>query len=202
MGAALAEKQIPNQGPADEEAIARVLAGEGQAFEVLVERYKPLVARIVAAKVPRQEAPEVAQEAFIRAFESLANYRPIKPFGNWLAAIAVRASYDFWRERYRDRKVSLEALSQPQLARLESEATGRDESALDRYEAWELLDWALGHLSAADRLALTLVHLEGYSVAEAAELLGWSGTNVKVRTLRARRKLRRIISRAFPAGGD
>jgi len=201
MGAALAEKQIPNQGPADEEAIARVLAGEGQAFEVLVERYKPLVAGIVAAKVPRQEAPEVAQEAFIRAFESLANYRPIKPFANWLAAIAVRACYDFWRERYRNREAPLASLSEPQRVRLEG-AAGRGEADLARFEAWELLDWALGHLSAADRLALTLVHLEGYSVAEAAEFLGWSGANVKVRTLRARRKLRRIISRAVPAGGD
>jgi RNA polymerase sigma-70 factor (ECF subfamily) len=62
-----------------------------------------------------------------------------------------------------------------------------------RQEAAELLQWALGHLSAENRLVLTLVHLDGYSVREAARLLGWSVVNVKVRAHRARHQLRKLL---------
>ena len=60
-------------------------------------------------------------------------------------------------------------------------------------EAREVLDHALGRLSAEDRLVVTLVHLEGLPVKEAAVLLGWSTITVKVRAHRSRKKLRRII---------
>ena len=62
-----------------------------------------------------------------------------------------------------------------------------------RQEAAELLQWALGQLSAENRLVLTLVHLDGNSVREAAQLLGWSVVNVKVRAHRARRMLRTLL---------
>jgi RNA polymerase sigma-70 factor (ECF subfamily) len=57
----------------------------------------------------------------------------------------------------------------------------------------EVLDWALGQLSPENRLVLSLVHLEGRTVREAADLLGWSMINVKVRCHRARQKLRSIF---------
>lgn len=63
-----------------------------------------------------------------------------------------------------------------------------------RKEASEVLDWALGHLSAEDRMAIELVYLEGMSGKETAELLGWSTANVKIRTFRARKKLRKLLS--------
>lgn len=185
----------------DEEVIARILAGDGRAFEQLVERYKAHVARIVVGKVPRQEAPEVVQEVFIKAFVSLPDYRPLKPLSHWLSTLAVRACHDFWRAHYRRREVPLSALA--------PEADSRSEQRMDKamageardqyadYETRELLDWALRHLSPGDRMALTLVHLEGWSPAEAAEALGWSQTVLKVRTFRARRKLHKIITQSL-----
>ena len=62
-----------------------------------------------------------------------------------------------------------------------------------KQEATELLQWALGHLSAENRLVLTLVHLEGYSIRDASRLLGWSMVNVKVRAHRARQLLRKLL---------
>ena len=56
-----------------------------------------------------------------------------------------------------------------------------------------MLQWALGHLSAENRLVLTLVHLDGYSVREAANMLGWNVVNVKVRAHRARQMLRTLL---------
>lgn len=188
----------------DEAVIARVLEGETQAFEVLIERYKSLVGAIVGGKVPRDQAPEVAHEVFIRAFASLGRYRPLKPFGHWLSTLAVRACHDFWRRSYGNREVPLAALSEQQQAWLENRSVREDQenghSDQERYEIRELLDWALGHLSPGDRLALTLVHLEGHSVAEAAALLGWSTVNVKVRAFRARGKLRQVIMAAMQEG--
>ncbi len=190
-----------NNPSTDQEIIARVLGGDGAAFELLVERHKAHVARIVMAKVPRQEAPEVVHEVFIKAFVSLAGYRPLKPFSHWLSTLAVRTCHDFWRQHYRRREIPLSGLAPEPGSRPErrAEAGGEREQA-DPYRAfenWELLDWALGHLSPADRMAVTLVHLEGLSLAEAAEALGWSPTVVKLRTFRARRKLRNIISQSL-----
>lgn len=182
----------------DEEVIARVLSGDGQAFEKLVERYKAQVAGIVVRKVPRQEAAEVVHQVFIKAFVSLPGYRPLKPFSHWLSTLAVRACHDFWRERYRSRETPLSGLAPEPGSRRERKAEAaqaeRAPDAYEAFEAWQLLDWALGHLSPADRMALTLVHLEGWTQAEAAEALGWSQAMVKLRTFRARRKLRKVIT--------
>jgi len=146
----------------------------------------------VAGKVPRQEAPEVVHEVFIRAFVSLPGYRPEKPLSHWLSTLAVRACHDFWRERYR-RKDSAEAALSLDLDD-RRETPNRTAGQFEAFESWQLLDWALGHLSPGDRMAVTLVHLEGWTMAEAARALGWSETVLKVRAFRARRKLRKIIA--------
>jgi len=69
-----------------------------------------------------------------------------------------------------------------------------------RREALSFLRWALDQLSPQDRTVLTLTYLEEYSVAEAAKLLGWSVPNVKIRSHRAKKKLRKILSEALPVG--
>jgi RNA polymerase sigma-70 factor (ECF subfamily) len=61
-------------------------------------------------------------------------------------------------------------------------------------EAREVLDWALDRLSPEDRMVLELVYLEGLSGKEAAELLGWSVANVKIRSHRSRKKLRKLLT--------
>ena len=60
-------------------------------------------------------------------------------------------------------------------------------------EAREILDWALDRLSAGDRMVIELVYLEGHSVKEAADLLGWTTANVKVRLFRSRKKLHALL---------
>lgn len=65
-------------------------------------------------------------------------------------------------------------------------------------DAIDLLRWALDRLTPEERTILTLIHLEEYTAAEAAELLGWSVANVKIRAFRTRKKLRKIISKAIP----
>jgi len=74
----------------------------------------------------------------------------------------------------------------------ESEETRREADA--RKEAQDLLNWALAKMSPEDRMVLELIHLEGLSVKEVAELLGWSLANVKVRSFRARKKMEKLLT--------
>ena len=73
-----------------------------------------------------------------------------------------------------------------------SSSRAYDESNFQE-ETKELLEWALNQLSPQDRMVTELVYLEGMKGKEAAELLGWSTANVKVRTFRSRRKLRKLL---------
>jgi len=184
-------------GPQDSEIISRVLGGDANAFETLVHRYSRLIFGIVGKHIPRDRVDEVAQDAFVEGFRSLSSFSQTSPFGHWMAKIAVRCCYDFWRKHHRKKEVLVSDLSQgaqdwmDNLLAVQSNETFKREAAAA--EAVEVLDHALGRLSAEDRMVVTLVHLEGLPVKEAAALLGWSSTAVKVRTHRSRKKLRRII---------
>ena len=83
------------------ELIARVRAGEVNAFEPLITQHRQQVLAIVARHVPAVDVAATAQDVFVRAFLSLKSYRAERPFGHWLARIAVRACCDFWRQQKR-----------------------------------------------------------------------------------------------------
>jgi len=183
----------------DEEVVGRVIQGDGDAFRYLLDRYGGRVFGIIGRRVPPEDVAEVVHDTFVRAYTSLSTYEGKGDFSSWLAKIAVRTSCDYWRERYRRREIPMSSLNEEQLKlidRLASAESGRQRAAGDsREEARELLAWAMARLSAADRSVLELVHLEERPVKEAAELLGWSIVNVKVRAYRSRRKLRAILGR-------
>ena len=189
--------------PSDAHLVEQVLQGRVEAFQVLLERYQDSVASIVGRRIPRDEGEDVAQEVFVRAFQSLAGFRGETPFGHWLSKVALNTCYDYWRKRYRRREVSLASLSEEAERWLENQAwegaLSLEDQASQR-QSREVLVWALAQLPPADRMVVTLVHLEERSTAEAAELMGWSVANVKVRCFRARKKLRKLLDRALPEG--
>jgi len=184
--------------PSDAEIVRRVIEGEINAFESLLLRYKDHVLEVVKKHVPYNEVEETAHDVFVRAYQSLSTFKGRSSFKQWLSAIAVRTCYDFWRKRYRSREVPMSSLTeehQEWLERVVSNRSGQsfDDKASQR-EARELLDWALDRLSPGDRMVLELVYLEGLSGREAADLLGWTVANVKVRSLRARRRLHNLLA--------
>jgi RNA polymerase sigma-70 factor (ECF subfamily) len=176
--------------------IRRILAGEIDLFAEIVQRHQQHVARIVGRHVPAQSVREVAHDVFVRAYGSLDHYSEIAPFEHWLARIAVRACYDFWRTSGRD-ALPVSALTDDHQRWMERVLATRSEEDFRRQarqrEAKDVLEWGLRRLSPEHRLVLTLVHLDGCSVAEAAGLLGWSLINVKVRAHRARKALRAVF---------
>jgi RNA polymerase sigma-70 factor (ECF subfamily) len=191
--------------PDDMTVITAILDGDVNAFEILLERHQSAVARVVAAHVPGEHVAEVAHEVFIRAFKSLGGYAPIKPFANWLATIATRSCHDFWRDRYRRREAPASDLSEDgQLfieTALAAESMDRFDKLARQSEAKEILDLILDQLQPLDRMVLTLTYLEELSVKEAAEMLGISVPNVKVRAFRARKKLKSFLKRHDIQGG-
>ena len=188
-----------SEGTRDEDIIPRILAGEVELFEELITRYKHHVGRIVAGHVRRDMVEEVAHEAFVRAYVSLSTYSFQVPFEHWLARIALRSCYDAWRTVASRKEVSLGGLGdehqQSAERLLAAESAERFDELIRQRETAELLQAALAQLSPENRMVVTLVHLEGHSVREAAKRLGWSVINVKVRAHRARRQLRTVLEK-------
>ncbi|MEX2545000.1 MAG: RNA polymerase sigma factor [Phycisphaeraceae bacterium] len=178
---------------ADGVDVAGALGGDEQAYARLVRRHQAGVARQMWRFTrDRGVLEELVQEVFVQAWFSLPRYRADAPLTHWLARIAVRVGYGYWRQRSRDGRVTpLGAAAGASLA--EVAAGGVD--GLEAREAAELVHRALAALSPADRLVVTLMHLEQRSVRETAALTGWSRPAVKVRAMRARRRLARVLTR-------
>ena len=194
----MADDSLPVERSSREESdlIRRIRQGETERFAELIDRYQRHVGRIVGRRVPAERVRELVHEVFVKAYVNLSQFSDKAPFEHWLAGIAVRTCYDFWRERARE-EVPVSALSDEhqrwieQTMSSQSDRQFRDQTA--KQDAAEVLEWALRQLSPENRAVLTLVHLDGYSVREAAQLLGWSLVNVKVRAHRARRALRALL---------
>ncbi len=190
-------QELLKDGPQDSEIIARVRNGEVNAFEILVHRYTPAVFGIVSRHAPRDRAEELVQDAFVEAFRSLGSYSHKAPFSHWLSRIALRCCYGFWRSHRRTAEIPMSSLSEESENWMNHLLAARSREAFEaeaaRSEAAEVLTYALDRLSPKDRMVLTLVYLEGHSVQEAADLMGWTLVSVKVRSHRSRTKLRKII---------
>ncbi len=185
----------------DDEMINRVLEGEVNVYELLMNKYQSIVLSILKKRLPFEQVEEVAQVVFIKAYQSLPSYRGESPFKNWLSSIAVRACYDFWRTCYKKREVSIDSISEGDKEWLDKVLLEQSIDVLTKKgqesEAKELLDWALSKLSPEDKMVLELVYLEGFSNKETSDLLGWSVPNVKVRSFRSRRKLGKILKNLY-----
>lgn len=192
--------KAPTPVPTDADIVKKVLSGDVNAFETLLERHEAHVFTVTRRHVPPCEVAGVAQDVFVRAFQGLSGFRDKSGFKAWLSAIAVRACFDFWRKRYRNREVPTSQLSEEHREWLEQAVSGQADAAFDenarQSELLKILDWAMDRLSAAERMVMELVYLEGLSHREAGDLLGLSAANVKIRVFRARRKLQRLFADA------
>lgn len=185
----------------DEAIIVQVLNGDINAFELLMTKYEAMVINRVKYHVPEDALQDTVQEVFVRAYRSLATCRERKKFKSWIGSIAVKTAYDWLRKKYRSREATVSSLSSDHHDWLENASVQRSREEYDRQlsrrEAEEVLTWALDQLSPQDRMVLELVHLQERSVKEAAQLLGWSVVNVKVRSHRSRKKLKTILDDLF-----
>jgi RNA polymerase sigma-70 factor, ECF subfamily len=191
----------PTGEPTDHALVAATRAGDDDAFAQLFERHRRRVARVASRFFPRPEQiEEIVQESFTKAYLSLADFTGAHAasFAAWLAQITVNACYDELRRAQRRSEQQLTDLADTEAHEL-SRHLRRDASGAHDVEAAavsrDLAAKLLARLPAEDRLVLTLLDAEGLSVAEIAQLTGWSRPKVKVRAHRARAHLRRILKK-------
>lgn len=179
-----------------QDCIRRVCAGDMDAARLLVEHLSPLVRRWVRNHLPRRELEEdLMQEVFLKLLQKLPGYQPRGgiPFEHWASRLAVRTCLDALRaERARPewRVADLPGGEAEWLDYLLSRRQEPPPAAEPGARA--IITRLLSQLSPPDRLVLTLLDLEERSTQEIATLTGWTRPMVKMRAMRARRKLRAL----------
>jgi len=164
----------------DVELVARTARGELVAFEQLVDRHRPVVVRVAARIVGSDEAEDVSQDAFLRAFHRLHNFRGDAPFRSWLLRITHNAALDHLGRR-RPEPVDPETLETA-----EQSLSRQPAERLEVRERIERLERKLRGLSPQHRTVLVLRDAEGLSYAEIAEITDTPIGSVKGRLHRAR----------------
>ncbi|HQU45331.1 MAG: hypothetical protein B7Z74_03350 [Deltaproteobacteria bacterium 21-66-5] len=172
---------------ADWSDIAKTLGGDGQAYAQIVRRYQDqITAQMWRLSRQRADCEQLVHEVFVEAYLSLRAFKGRAPLLHWLRRIATRVGYRYWKEQARARRQAGVSIQDWHRS---VEPVNNDAAE----QAAVIVHSVLGELPPRDRLVLTLLYLEGCSVAEAADRSGWSQTMVKVQAHRARKKLKKLL---------
>ena len=194
-------------GVFDEAAlVARAREGDAAAYNELVGRYERKIFRLAKHITQNDEdAEDVLQETFLKAFEHLPDFQGQSKFYTWLVRIAVNESLMKLRKRKSDRTVPLDEPVDTGEDTVVREIAVWDENPEQKYsreELGQILDEAVQGLKPAFRTVFALRDIEELSTEETAEALGISIPAVKSRLLRARLQLRERLTRFFKRKGD
>jgi RNA polymerase sigma-70 factor (ECF subfamily) len=172
--------------------IEQVLEGKINAFSYLVDRHKDkaynLAFRICGN---REEAEEIAQDAFIKAYRSLRNFRNKSSFSTWLFRIVYNTSISLVRSR----KKGVLAIEEFPADAVDFLGINRnEEEAVEDYRN-SLINFALQKISEDDRGLITLYYYDDLDTEEISKITGISKSGIKVRLFRARKKMADIIAK-------
>lgn len=176
----------------DDQTIAeRILAGDERAFSALLSKYERM-AYTIAFRIMgnREEAEEVTQDAFVRMYRALPDFRFDCKFSTWLCRIVYRVALTTLRQRQLFDDLDENT---PLSTELADEEVASAESLLERADRREVVDQALERLPAGDRLLLTLYYLEERPVEEIRQITELTDSNIKVRLFRARKRLYALL---------
>ena len=190
----------------DATLVAQARVGDAPAFSELVKRYEGKVFRLAHHVTQnREDAEDVLQETFLKAYEHLDQFRGDSKFYTWIVRIAVNQALMKLRRRKSDNAVSLDETIDTGEDNIVREIAGWDENAEQQYSREELggiLDSAVQSLEPLYRSVFVLRDIEDLSTEETAEALDLSVPAVKSRLLRARLQLREKLTRFFKRKGD
>jgi len=192
----------------DEEAaiVAQARLGNTVAFNELLRRYERKIFRLALHITQnREDAEDVLQESFLKAFEHLDQFQGQSKFYTWIVRIAVNQALMKLRKRKSDRSVSLDETIDTGEDNIGREIAAWDENPEQKYSREELqriLTSAIDSLAPIYRAVFVLRDIDGLSTEEAAEALELSIPAVKSRLLRARLQLREKLTRFFKRKGD
>jgi RNA polymerase sigma-70 factor (ECF subfamily) len=182
----------------DAAVVAQVLAGDQDAFRILVERHTRSIYTVIYRMTGNpQDTEEIIQEAFLRAYKSLERFERRSSFATWLYRIAVNRTLDFLNAKKMTDVSPITENPDPEAraeeVQLQSAAPGPDRLLLST-EIKSRIAAAMKRLTPVERLAFTLRHLEGKSIEEISEALNLRTDAAKNSVFRAVQKLRQQLA--------
>lgn len=187
-------KRIDDQGETDFALVDKTLKGNLPAFDKLVRRYQGMVTGSLFRFCPhRSDLEDLVQETMIKAYRKLDTWNPTVPFEYWIRRIAINTGHDYFRRKARNPVAIADKLGNAFEADLESVADKRDN--FNDYLYTEQIQNLLEELPIDDRTLLTLQYLEGMTIAEIADSMGWGLSKTKVKSHRAKKKLKKLLSK-------
>jgi RNA polymerase sigma-70 factor (ECF subfamily) len=181
----------------EQDCLRRIEQGDEIAARELLRHFYPFVLKLVRAHLPRRIGEEdLVQMIFIKVFHKLDQYAGRLPLEHWISRIAVNTCYNALKAEKIRPEWRLADFSESTAAGIEKlAATEIDTASNDDVEvAKKMVAQLIAQLSPADRLVITLLHLEEKSVEEIHALTGWSRSVIKVRAFRARAKMKRMLN--------
>lgn len=175
------------------DCLARGREGDDKAILELFNFMYPHVAKLVHANLPaRESAEDLVQQVSIKVMSNLHQFSGKVPFLHWVSRIAVNTCLNQIRHEKRRPEIRLADLSEDEANVVEFLATSPGElDSSDKVAASELVEKLFECLSAADRILMRMMYLEGHTVDEITKLTGWNASLIKIRAFRARAQLRR-----------
>jgi RNA polymerase sigma-70 factor (ECF subfamily) len=184
-----------NTGPTDSEIIGRVLQGEQQAFAELVNRYQNFVFTITLRYTDnREDAEEIAQDIFVKAYRSLADFRGASKFSTWLYTIVTTSSLSFLRKK----KLETQSLDNEKVyEQAVNQNSGFEANQIEQKSRVAMVNEAIKLLSPDDARIITLFYKGEQSLDEIGQIIGMEPNTVKVKLHRARQRLKEKMEKHF-----
>ena len=182
-------------GLSDNEIISKVLTGDHQAYAGLVNRYQNYVFTLSLRIVKnREDAEEVAQDVFIKAYKYLADFRGASRFTTWLYTIVNNTCISFLRKK----KLDIHSLDNEKVFELaDNQDSGLRANLIEQKSKLGMVNEAIGLLNPDDAKILTLFYKAEQSLDETAQILGIEMNAAKVRLHRARIRLKEKMETYF-----
>lgn len=182
-------------GPSDSEIISLVLKGDNNAYALLVERYKSYVFTLTLRFIKnREDAEEVSQDIFVKAYRYLADFKGTAKFSTWLYTIVNTTCITFLRKKRLDIK-SLDDEGTFEIA--DSQDSGFRANQVEQKSRLNMVNQAIALLSPDDAEIITLFYKNEQSLEEIGQILGVEVNTAKVRLHRARARLKEKMERYF-----
>jgi RNA polymerase sigma-70 factor (ECF subfamily) len=184
-------------GLTDIDIISAVLNGNQPAYAQLVERYQGFVFTLVLRYVKsREDAEEVAQDIFVKAYRALADFKGASKFSTWLYTIVTTTCISFLRKK----KLETHSLDNEKVFEtIENKDSGMNANQVEQKSKLAMVNNAIALLSADDAEIITLFYKGEQTLEEIAQVLGIEANAVKVRLHRARTRLKEKMQKHFAA---
>lgn len=179
----------------DTEIISRVLRGEKALFAELVKKYQNFVFTIAGRYASnREDAEEIAQDVFVKAYKSLADFRGDAKFSTWLYTITSTTCISFLRKK----KLAVHSLDQDHVFELaDTQDSGFRANQVEQKSRFAMVNQAIQMLSADDAKIITLFYKGEQTLEEIGQIMSIDPNTVKVKLHRARHRLRNKMEEHF-----